>query len=342
MKSHQKFLTSVLILMIFSVATASADVVQLKNGDRISGKIIRMEEDKLVFKTKYAGEINIAWQQVAGISTDEKIKVVLDDGTALEGNTLAPEAGRMELKTEKLEEPSAFDLAAVKTINPQVKPAVKVTARANLGLITESGNSDTDNFRVDGRFTARTEKSRYGAGGELNREANNGIDTVRNWLVFANYDYFFKEKWFAYFLTQLKNDDFADLDLRTTLGVGVGYQVFESDTLNLSFGAGPSYVDENFNLAPDDSFAAGQWVIDYDQYFYNKLFQLFHLSSGYVSLDDSEDWVLYTRQGIRFPIYRGLTATLQYSYDYDNNPSPGANADYDSKLSFLLGYAFGN
>ena len=78
------------------------------------------------------------------------------------------------------------------------------------------------------------------------------------------------------------------------------------------------------------------------KYFFNKLFQLFHHNDGYLSIEDSKDWIVNTRQGIRFPLYKGITATLQYSYDYDNAPSPDAKADYDSKLSFLLGYKFKN
>jgi len=122
----------------------------------------------------------------------------------------------------------------------------------------------------------------------------------------------------------------------------MGYQVFESDELNLSFGAGPGYINENFIEASDANFASVQWLVNYDQYFYDKRFQLFHNSDGYMSLENSDDWIINTRQGIRFPLYKGLTATLQYSYDYENRPSPDATADYDSKLSFLLGYEYKN
>jgi len=45
---------------------------------------------------------------------------------------------------------------------------------------------------------------------------------------------------------------------------------------------------------------------------------------------------------VRFPLYKGLTGTLQYNYDYDHNPSPEAKEKYDSKFMFLLGYEFRN
>ncbi|MEA3230479.1 MAG: DUF481 domain-containing protein, partial [Thermodesulfobacteriota bacterium] len=115
-----------------------------------------------------------------------------------------------------------------------------------MGIIQESGNSDTDNTRIDADFVARTEKSRFGIGGEFNREKSDEITTVNNWKAYCNYDYFISQKWFWYALSLFEHDDFKDLDLRSTLGTGIGYQVFESDLLNLSFSAGPAYIDENF------------------------------------------------------------------------------------------------
>ena len=38
-----------------------ADEIRLKNGDKLTGQVVRMEEEKLVLKTTYAGEIAIAW-----------------------------------------------------------------------------------------------------------------------------------------------------------------------------------------------------------------------------------------------------------------------------------------
>jgi putative salt-induced outer membrane protein YdiY len=342
MKSHVVIVIAVIVFFMLNSAMVSADVIHLRNGDRISGKIIRMEDGKLVVKTNYAGEITISWQQIESLSSDEKIKVVLGDGTALEGQTLTFEAGKMKLKTEKLEKPSAFNLADVKTINPKVEPLVRITLGANAGLSLERGNSDTDEFEFDLRFQARTKKSRYTLGGEFNKEKADGELTTKDWTAFANYNYFFTKKWFAYVRTKFEHDEFADLDLRSTLGAGIGCQVFESDALNLSFDAGPGYIDENFIEAADVDFGAVLWGVNYDQYFYNKLFQLFHHSDGYLSLKNSDNWILNTRQGIRVPLYKGITATFQYSYDFDNEPSLDAEADYDSKLSLLLGYEFKN
>jgi putative salt-induced outer membrane protein YdiY len=338
--------STISILIIWGVLTTpcsvKADELHLLNGDVITGQLIRMEENQLFFKTTYAGEIKVNWSEVINLITDGPIEVILIDGKVVLGISQRASVNIMQLETEKLEAPSNFKLSEVTAINPMKKPIVKITARINAGLTQERGNTDTDDFSLDGEFNARSEKNRYTLWGELDKEKSKGDTTVENWLAFGRYSYFLTHKWFLYAQGIFEHDKFEDLDLRSTLGAGPGYQFFESEALNLSVSAGPAWVDEEFDKAEDDDYAAGQWLINYDQYFFNKIVQLFHRQIGLISLSDSENWLLKTRQGLRFPIYKGFTTTLQYNYDYDNDPSSDADEKWDSKLMFLLGWQFGN
>ncbi len=319
-----------------------ADELRLKNGDKLTGQVVRMEEEKLVLKTTYAREITIAWKAVASVIADDPLKVVLKDETALEGNTAPIEDGKMKLNTSKLESPASFNLADVKAINPGPVKPVKITVRVNASVTNQRGNTDKDNYYFDGEFVARTEKNRYTLGGELAYEKADGETTSENWLAYGNYDHFLDEKWYLYANTLLEHDQFKDLNLRTTLGAGAGYQIFETPLLNLSVSAGLAMVDENFDVAEDNDYPAGSWSINYDQYFFEKFVQVFHAQTGYVSLEDANDWFLKTRTGLRFPIYKGFTATLQYNFDWDNQPSEDAETEEDTKFLFLLGYQFKN
>lgn len=338
---------NLILLLIISVAfliyrNSLADEVRLKNGDRLTGQVVRMEAGKLILKTSYAGEISMVWQEVASLKTDDSVKVVLKDETALEGNTLSIEDGRMMLDTAKIEMPVSFSLADVKAINPEPIKTVNITSRTNVNITSERGNTDSDNYYFDGEFVARTKKNRYKIGGELNKEESDGTTTSQNWLAYGNYSHFLSKKWYLYADTLFEHDELKDLDLRSTLGAGAGYQIFESPLLNLSISAGLAKVDENFDVAEDDDYTAGQWSVNYDQYFFKKFVQLFHFSNGFVSLEDTNDWFYRTRTGLRFPVYKGFTATLQYNYDYDHQPSVDAEDEEDTKVIFLLGYEFKN
>jgi putative salt-induced outer membrane protein YdiY len=339
MKIYLKILVSVWISIFWAIIPIQADEVHLINGDRITGKFIKMQDNQLIFETDYAGQVTINWQKVAQLITDKPVKVILSDNKIMETTDL--KANTPVMYPEKKEKED-FNLTQVMAINPEQKPSVKITARVNAGVEIERGNTDTDDFHVDGEFIARTEKHRWAVGGELDKEKSSGDTTAEDWLAYGKYDYFLTAKWFLYFNTLFEHDKFADLDLRSTVGIGSGYQFFESEGLNLSVSAGPAYVSEDFIEAGHDNFYAAQWLVNYDQYFFKKFVQLFHRQSGYASLEDSENWLIETRQGLRFPIYKGFAATVQYNYDYDNDASADAEKKWDSELMLLMGYQFEN
>ena len=107
----------VLALTLLGILPASGDEVRLQNGDRITGKVVRMEEGKLIFKTAYAGNITIQWKEISNLITDEPIRVVLSDDTSLKGATRSAEKSKMKLKMGKVVETVSFDLSQVKAIS---------------------------------------------------------------------------------------------------------------------------------------------------------------------------------------------------------------------------------
>lgn len=342
MRSWPTISLAIFLGVFAMVIPAKADKLHFANGDVVSGALIRMEANRLMFQSTYAGEINVDWSEVVNLVTDGPITVNLDDGQRVQGIARGTSAKTMRLETEKDGPPSVFSMLAVAAINPDKKPSVSLSARINAGLTQQRGNTDTDTYRLDGEFKARYNQNRYMLVGELNKENAKNKTTVQNWLAFGRYKYFPTLKWFLYTQGLFEYDKFADLDLRSTIGAGPGYQFFESEDLNLSVSAGFAWVDENFDEAEDNDFAAGQWLIDYDQYLFSRRAQLFHRQLGWVSVSDSEDWTFKSRQGVRFPIYKGFTTTLQYNYDYDNNASEDSEEKWDSKLMMLFGWQFTN
>ena len=132
-----------LILQFTGIPITMADELRLKNGDRLTGVVVVMEENKLVFKTAYAGEITVAWHEVSSLTSDGPITVVMGDQTSLQGTAEPAREGQMRVKSETISDSVTFDLSEVTAINPETEPAIKVTARANLGLSYADGNTNT-------------------------------------------------------------------------------------------------------------------------------------------------------------------------------------------------------
>jgi hypothetical protein len=207
-----------------------------KNGQPLIGKVVLLKDNKPIFETSYAGEISIKWEQIGHIQTDTPIRVILSDGTVAIGIAVPTEMGKIKIKAAKIDEMVSFDLADVVSINPKPKPVVKLTGRINIGLRKTKGNTETDNFHLDGEIIARTEKNRYTLGGEANQVKDRGEETANNATGYMRYDYFLTEKWFLNSNALFEKDKFQDLNLRTSVGLGIGYQFWETPEASLSQG----------------------------------------------------------------------------------------------------------
>jgi putative salt-induced outer membrane protein YdiY len=327
------------LFMVLTCGQASADEVWLKNGDRLTGKIVSLDAGTLVFKTSYAGDLSIKWEEVANLKTDEPIKVVLGNETTAQGPVSPDLPGKVKIKAEQVAEPLTVDLANIKTINP--KPPLRLTLSINVGGSMNRGNTDNQDFYGQGEFVAQTAKNRFSVGGNYQRSEENGAKTSDNVMGYMKYDYFLTKKWYLYANVTGQRDEFQDLDLRTTLGLGSGYQVIDSERTNLSLEGGLSYVDDNYNAAPDKSYAAGRWGLKFDYYILPKSLQFFFYNTGLQSLESSKDLLLYTQTGFRVPFYKDLNLALQMNWQYNKNPVPG-KLENDYTYILTLGYLWGN
>jgi len=330
-----------LMLGIFAAGLGPvwADEIRLENGDRITGTIIRMENKVLTINTPYAGDLFIRWEAVAVITTDASIQVGLSDDTSARGVVFPAEEGKLSLKAEKVEEPWTFDMDDVKFINPP--PDYRWTIRLNAGVDIEKGNTDSEEYHLDTKFFVRTERSRYTIWAELDKEYDADVLSEDSAFGILKYDHFLTKKWYGWLGTLLERDAFKDLNLRTVAGAGPGRQFLESPSTNLGVEIGPAYVNEDFDEAEDQGYGAFTWRLDYDHYFWGNRVLFFHWQYGLWSIADSEDVAIYTRTGLRIPLVKGLSATLQYNWDLDNGV-PSGEEEIDERFLFTLGWELGN
>ena len=149
------------------------------------------------------------------------------------------------------------------------------------------------------------------------------------------------KKLFAYGQTLIEQDRLQDLDLRTTLGAGLGYQFFDTSRLSLFVEAGPSYVNEDYDVAEDRSYASGRWSLRFDWQIVPDRVKFFHFQQGYVNVEDTGDYLFRSEQGFQLPLINNFFCNIQMDYDYNSMPSPGKEKA-DLRYLFGLGYAFSN
>jgi putative salt-induced outer membrane protein YdiY len=337
-----KKIFSELVILIITVmpGIVGADELWLTNGDHLTGKVIVLEAEKLQFQTTYAGKIAISWKEITNLKTEAPISMVLMDGSIAKGTVEAGNDGRVHVKSLSTVAPVTFFLSEVKQINPAPPgPSVKLKGRVNIGVTVTRGNTETDTYYGEGELVARSGKNRFTLGARLNKEEDHGEKTVDNQTGYMKYDHFLTKKLYLQANAAGTKDEFKDLNLRSTFGLGVGYQLLETDKTNLSFEAGGNYVNEDYIVVEDDSFMAGRWAWHFDHFFYRNAFQFFHSLEGLISLEDTNDMTIQSQTGFRFFLFKNFNATTQLNFDWDKSPSPGLKKA-DRAFLVTLGYQF--
>jgi len=319
------------------VSSASlADTVSLTNGDRLSGTLVRMEADSLVLETPYAGKLKLPWTQVSRIETDAPVRVRLTDGTELDGQLRAADA--RQLRIGSLAETTPLALDRIAAINPPRHPDKTVmSARVSLGGSYARGNTEAQTLHLGGEWVARNPSQRVTLDAELNEASQDGANTASNWRTGLKYDHFLNEKTYWYANTRLDHDGQADLDLRSTLGVGVGRQFVDRDDLKFALEGGASLVNEDYGSAPDERFPSARFGLRYEQAFWQKRLKLFHNSDVLLSLESLADYLYQSRTGVQVPMGNGLSLGAQVNVDYDAVPAAGKDTT-DAALIFKLDF----
>lgn len=337
------FFVSAMTILCAAGTAYAADTLSLKNGDQLTGTISSYNEHYVRINTNY-GPLRIPANDVAAINT---AKPAIQNGVQNAiSNATAPKQVIPSL-TSLYPDPSTAPPAALETVQivsaPETEPeedkfwGADWSGNVNVGGNMKRGNSETESYSADAEIKARWEKHRGIIEGEYNFEEDDGNTTVDNRSLRFGHDYFFAEKWFMGNKLSFEQDDIDQIDLRTIASIGLGYQPYERDDLNLKMVLGPGYIHEKFENGDTDEGLTTNWALDYDQKFYDDLFRIFHNHDLTVPTEDTDAYLFTSESGIRVPIKKGIIASGQVDFDWDNDPAPGTAED-DTTYSVKLGY----
>jgi putative salt-induced outer membrane protein YdiY len=196
-----------------------------------------------------------------------------------------------------------------------------------------------NSLRLDGDAVLRMHDNRYTFALGINRAEDRGTTTAENWTSSARYDRFLTPRIFVNANGIFTNDRFRDLNLRSALGAGLGYQVVDRPLLKLNVDAGVGYVHENLAVGSDDSYAAVRESGKLDVVAVPDRVVLFHQHDGYFGVTGDDNLFVQTQNGVRFTLIGGLITTLRLDVDYDRSPVAG-RANVDRTFALTLGYRF--
>jgi len=314
----------------------------MRNGDQLTGVVIKKEKKVLHFKTPYAGTLEIHWDEVSELRTDKPIKLMLDSNEIISSDTIRNSDDSTIIKSATTGETRIVKRSTLTHINPEsweTGDGYKFSGRVNLGIEYQRGNTNSDEIDMDSELKLRRKNDRLRFFLDLEKDKVLGITTKDKWFLTGKYDYFINQKRYYFAGLRLESDDFANLKLRSGLGGGIGNIFYNDKKLNLSGELGASWVQEVFDGQENNDYPALNWSIDFDKYVLTDYTQVYHRSEGLQGLDNIEDVVVKTWTGLRFLLPHGFIASLEAKIEFDNTPAIDKKR-IDNTYSIKLGYGW--
>jgi putative salt-induced outer membrane protein YdiY len=300
---------------------AWADEVSLKNGDRVSGEVLSMDDAVLVIKTPYAGDIKIDRKEVQGISSTKPITLQTKESSQLRGIVSSPSPDQVTVMSSEFGTTAPIPLSDVVAIN--APPLVRYSGLFNLGGAMTKGNSDTKAINGSALYSLRADRHRFTIEGKYNYGEQAKIITVRNALAALKYDFFITKRVYTATSATFEQDTFQDINLRSSLAQSLGYQFLDTKRTQLSAELGIAYVDEDRKIGVDHDSAAGRWAVNFNRVLIADRLIFFHRQEGFYDFGAPNAMRVRAEQGFRVPVYKQFSMNIEYDIRYNSKPTPG-------------------
>jgi putative salt-induced outer membrane protein len=255
---------SVLTIAFFYLCAtaAQADQLTLKNGDRLTGSIVKSDAKTLLLKTDFAGDVTLQWDAVISIVSSQTLHLALKDGQTIVG-TVATNDGKFEVATKETgpvvttkdavvgvrddAEQKAYDDQIERLRHPHLTDFW--SGLLDTGLNLTRGNSESLSYSLSGKAARVTERDKISVytTAIYSNSTVNGINSTTAHAIRGGVrgDLNVSERLFVFGFTDFEYDQFQDLDLRSVVGGGLGYHVINTKATIFDVFAGGDY-DQDF------------------------------------------------------------------------------------------------
>lgn len=346
-----KFLGAFLTISLASFA----DQIQMKNGDRVTGTIIKKDATSLTIKTVLFGTVTLPWAEVESVQADTPLIVVLPEGRTVKA-TLATSEGKVAVAASSGTQTVApkdivamRDAAEQKSYERLLNPGLGDlwAGTATIGWAGTRGNARTATFTTSigaARVTNRDKASVYfnaiRASALLQGANQKTAQAVRGgW----GYNRNVSKRMFVNTFNDWEYDRFQNLDLRTVLGGGLGYMAWKGEKGRLDLVGGAAWNREKFDPAPQPVFvrnsAEAYWGDDFT-YKLNSRTSLYQSFRMFNNLTNTGAYRVNFDVGARTQLLKWLTWNVSASDRYLSNPVTGRlNNDFLYTTGFGISFA---
>jgi putative salt-induced outer membrane protein YdiY len=319
--------------LLLTPSAADAAVIVLKNGDRITGLVVRMQEKRLEIDPDYSSDnVTVDWEDVQSIVTERPMSI------KLYGDVEAPENVGIRIRDRII----LHSLEAGGPIRLEDVRGINLSEHDYYGHISAGGNQTTGNtqtqaLNLSGSLTYRKDEHRFTLDAKYNRAQADNKDTANNGSFSIKYDYFISPRLYVGASNLTESDQFQDLSVRNTSAVTLGYDLIASPHRFLSIAAGPAAVYQDFTPTPATLTPSATWAIRYEERFRGDDVILWHKQHGFQDVGNGSAFRFNADQGIRVKIAGRWKLNLEYDFRYNSLPVAGKKT---TDTNTIVGFSY--
>lgn len=300
MRAKWLFLLS---LLLISYVDVYAEEIYLKNGDKITGEIIKENQDGISVKSEVLGTVSIHRNFIKRIaSSDEKSDIVSD-------KKLGEVIWQREVS-------AGYNYTSGNTRNSQLSTGFLINRnRYHIDEITLKGNT-------------------------YYSSADRRMDAQR-WYAMTRYAFSFGKTrmWYNFYRTEFGHDRFANIDYRIVPVAGIGYWLYDLPEIKLMAEAGVGYEHTDFRDETEDR---EEIILAPRAFFEKSLFDNSKIAGDlyyYPLVDDFSQYRLRAETNLTIAMNKRLSICLSLVDDYNSDP-PKDTKKNDLRVISSVVYSF--
>jgi len=335
------------IITLTLASFLSADTVNFKNGDKLTGEILKLQGGKLTFKTAAMGTIKINTTDIASLTAETDMSVKVKGQDAKVGRLAAQNNTTNLVGKDPLNAIAADQIDSIETL-ASLRAAIfdkgqKFSGGIDVGISSTSGNTNTGSYYVRSLATL----SEVMAGGfkdplsikadYLYKKEKDQL-TGRRGRLEGRYDSLFLEKISVFFLERVAFDEFSDLDLRVEEQLGLSQKFITQPRYSLSGDLGVTRIDSFFETSPTE----GDFGLVVGGHLGWRIIGSLHFTEDVEfkpEFGEFSNYLVKAETGLSTKLSAQWKVSFIHQLDYDNRP-PAGTSGTDKNLILTFGYSF--
>lgn len=332
-------LICLLLGWFLSITPAAAAVLELVNGDRISGDLAGFERGKLQWKTSFGGTLKVPLRDIVRFRSETYVDVEFTSGRSWRECVAAREGREWQFECVNGNN-MTLTADTIKVLSVTRRKAA-LERKGQLDFTLQDSRAETHDFTT--RLAANTELRKDVYKHNITVDAKKEIedDVVTERLLSGEYqlDYYFREQWYALGLVGMEREPTDDGRYLRVFGTGLGYEWIQKSRLTLANEVAFGRIERRYDVAPDNRFNAIRirTVVEYTPDILD--LRLRHENTFLSDEDGGGVWQFRTENSASLPVNKRLELIMKYLTEHVGN-AVGKFQEPETELTAGISYRF--